>query len=125
MHLTRRFMLGAIVVFAVAALAGCGGPGEPDTDGQGRYVIHMTADSKFSPDKARIPVNSTVVWVNGANIPHDVQGYGEGQPFSSGDFGALNQRGSSYEFTFTKPGTYEYYCYVHHGSGMVGILEVR
>lgn len=108
-------------------LAGCSGPGgsgsgqAPQQDSEGRYVIHMTAGNKFSPANAQVPVNATVVWEHDGGAPHDVQA--EDGSFSSGKAGGLTS-GMEWERTFTEPGTYEYSCHVHKGSGMTGTLTV-
>ncbi|WP_241997224.1 plastocyanin/azurin family copper-binding protein [Halorubrum sp. SD626R] len=31
----------------------------------------------------------------------------------------------NYEHTFEEPGTYEYFCIPHEGSGMVGTVRVK
>src|SRR5262249_24780052 len=46
--------------------------------------------------------------------------------FNSGYF-PLNwlYPGQTYQFTFTTPGTYKYYCVLHKGLGMVGTVAVN
>lgn len=103
------------------ALSGCGGQvgTTPERDAHGRYVIHMTAALSFSPAIAHVPLNATVVWVNDSPQGHDVS---DGT-FASGKAGGIPP-GGNYTFTFSEAGTFEYYCYVHHGSGMTGKVVV-
>ena len=54
-----------------------------------------------------IGVNNTVRWVNKDAVPHTVT-----DKNNSFDSGILNE-GDSWTYTFTKPGTYTYYCKLH------------
>lgn len=116
----------ALLALAGLLLAGCSGPGTggstPDTDDQGRYVIHMTSGNQFRPARAEVPANATVVWVHDGGAPHDVTS--EDGTFSSGSPGSLTQ-GEEFAHTFREPGTYEYVCKVHEGSGMRGTIVVE
>lgn len=108
------------------ALAGCSSPGAeggvtPDQDDEGRYVIHMTSASRFSPAVAKVPVGATVVWVHDGGAPHDVQG--DDDRFSSGAAGGMRE-GDEFEHTFTEAGSYSYVCHLHHGAGMKGTVVV-
>src|SRR5688572_2243420 len=118
----RSFLVLALL--AGLLLAGCSTPKGsgtvPDTDGEGRYVIRMTAANKFDPVVAKVPLNATVVWEHDGGAPHDVQGSG----FSSGDTGGMTE-GDEYDHQFTKAGRFEYTCRVHQGSGMKGTLIVE
>jgi plastocyanin len=112
----------ALALLSTALLAGCTGssaPVTPPRDDQGRHVIEMTASNKFVPAKAEVPAGATVVWVHAGGAPHDVQGTG----FSSGPAGGM-RAGDEYAHTFAEPGSYDYYCHVHLGSGMKGTLTV-
>ncbi len=40
------------------------------------------------------------------------------------DVGTLSNTGTVYEHTFTRPGTYPYFCFVHCASGMTGTVIV-
>lgn len=113
----------ALALLSLLALAGCSGSGGgvvPDQDDEGRYVIHLTAGSKFSPMEAKVPVGATVVWVHDGGAPHDVQGDG----FTSGSPGGMRE-GDEFEHTFNEAGTYSYVCDIHQGSGMKGTLVVE
>jgi len=59
-----------------------------------------------------IGVNNTVVWVNQDTTAHTIKTNGTTPVVISTDL--INQ-GQSYTFTFTTPGTYNYFCTIHPG----------
>jgi len=62
---------------------------------------------KYGPLMLSVPVGTTVTWVNHDEEPHTVTS--ATGAFSSA--GLVNE--DTFEQTFTKPGTYEYFCKVH------------
>jgi plastocyanin len=62
--------------------------------------------------------NSTVTFVNEDSVPHTVTAYDKS--FDSGDIKA----GASWNYTFTEPGNYSYYC-IYHSAWMKGTIEVE
>jgi plastocyanin len=71
----------------------------------------------FAPETLTVPVNSTVTWVNKDDVPHVIAS--NDSLFKSK---ALDTD-DKYSFTFTKAGTYAYYCSVH--PKMVGKVVVQ
>lgn len=71
----------------------------------------------FSPMTLEVNRGTTITWLNKDDIPHVVAST-EGK-FKSR---AIDTDGS-YTFTFTEPGTYEYYCSVH--PKMTGKIVVK
>jgi plastocyanin len=65
-----------------------------------------------------IGINSTVVWRNLDTAIHTVTA--TDKSFDSGDI----KGGASWNYTFTKPGKYDYYC-VYHASWMKGTVVVK
>ncbi len=62
-----------------------------------------------------IRAGTTVVWINQGKVPHTITA-------DSGEFASeVLQPGATFGFTFTKPGTYRYYCELHGGRGGVGM----
>jgi len=63
----------------------------------------------YSPDVIHvvIGVNNTVVWTNNDNVTHTVTS--TTNVFNSG----LLAPGQSWNYTFTYPGTFDYYCTIH------------
>lgn len=61
----------------------------------------------FGPETLTVPANSTVTWVNKDDVPHVIastDGLFKSKALDTDD---------KYSFTFTKAGTYLYYCSVH------------
>jgi plastocyanin len=77
----------------------------------------MIMDYAFTPADLTIPVGTTVVWTNMDAAPHNVVST-DGGPLESDTL----QTGDTFEFTFTEPGTYEYFCSIH--PDMVGTITV-
>ena len=76
----------------------------------------MVDNFKFSPGELSVPVGATVTWVNHDDVPHTVTSAATPRVFDSK---ALDTD-DKYSFTFTKPGTYRYFCKVHtHMTGSV------
>jgi plastocyanin/uncharacterized membrane protein YozB (DUF420 family) len=76
----------------------------------------------FIPSQLTIPAGTTVVWVNDERAKHTASA-DDGQ-FDSGD----QELGVRYEYTFTEPGTYRYFCRYHGdvgGVGMAGTIVVE
>ena len=71
----------------------------------------------FAPQTLTVPVNSTVTWVNKDDIPHVI---------ASND-GLFKSKAidtdQTYSYTFSKAGTYAYYCSIH--PKMVGKIVVQ
>jgi len=64
-----------------------------------------------------IGVNNTVTWVNNDSAPHTVTA--DDGSFDSGNIAPAG----TFTFTFTRPGTYEYYCAYHNW--MLGTVIVK
>ena len=85
----------------------------------------------FMPDVVNIGVGDTVRWTWASDF-HSVS---SGPPCTEdGQFcspdnmdceaGILNDTGFVYEFTFTQPGVYQYFCDLHCFAGMTGVINV-
>lgn len=72
----------------------------------------------FSPSPLNVPVGSTVTWTNQDDVPHNVRS-SEGQTLKS----PVLDTDQKFSFTFTKAGTYPYYCAIH--PKMTGIVVVQ
>lgn len=72
----------------------------------------------FAPKTLTVPAGTRVVWTNRDEEPHVVTS--AGASFASSK--ALDT-GDSYSATFSKPGTYTYYCSIH--PMMVGTIIVQ
>jgi plastocyanin len=71
----------------------------------------------FGPDTLTVPANSTVTWVNKDDVPHVIasnDGLFKSKALDTDD---------KYSYTFTKTGTYAYYCSIH--PKMVGKIVVQ
>ncbi len=71
----------------------------------------------FGPDTLTVPVNSTVTWVNKDDVPHVItsnDGLFKSKALDTDD---------KYSYTFSKAGTYSYYCSIH--PKMVGKVVVQ
>ncbi len=72
----------------------------------------------FTPPTVTVKAGTTVIWTNRDDIPHGIAS-------SNNAFARSNalDADDSYSFTFTTPGTYQYFCYVH--PHMVGTIVVQ
>jgi len=72
----------------------------------------------FSPATLTVKAGTTVTWTNRDDIPHGIassnSAFKRSQALDTDD---------SYSFTFTAPGTYQYFCYLH--PHMVGSVVVQ
>jgi plastocyanin len=68
----------------------------------------------FTPQHVTVKTGTTVTWINDDDIPHTVASSGKSfksQPLDTKD---------KFSFTFTTPGTYEYFCSLHpHMTGAI------
>jgi amicyanin len=72
----------------------------------------------FNPPTLRVKAGTKVTWTNKDDIPHGIA--------SSSNVFARSQAldtNESFSFTFDKPGTYQYFCYLH--PHMVGTIVVE
>src|SRR6266480_5808109 len=72
----------------------------------------------FVPQTLKVKGGTTVTWINKDDIPHGIaatnNAFKKSQALDTDD---------SYSFTFTTPGTYQYFCYLH--PHMVGSIVVE
>lgn len=61
----------------------------------------------FAPNPVTVPAGTTIRWTNRDDIPHNV--VAEDKSFKS----KVMDTDESFTYTFTKPGTYTYFCSIH------------
>ena len=127
-------------VLAGAVLAGCGG-GSSSKAGQsvGSSTTATSAPPtssapsgagdavtvklfSFSPTHLTVKAGTKVTWTNQDDILHTVT---SGSPPGAGDgtfSGQLDGKGTSFSFSFERPGAYKYFC-VRHNS-MTAVVDV-
>jgi plastocyanin len=97
----------AATVFAAAATLPAASARAPETE----VKIDNFA---FAPQRIVVQAGTTVTWINADDAPHTVAS--STKVFKSG---ALDTE-DKFSFTFTTPGTYEYFCSLHpHMTGTV------
>jgi amicyanin len=73
----------------------------------------------FDPPRLVVKAGTTVTWQNDDDIPHTV--VASGKAFRSKTLDTEDK----YAFTFTAPGTYEYFCSLHpHMTGSIVVEAV-
>ncbi len=75
-------------------------------------------DKAFSPNPVNVKVGQKVIWTNDDTQAHTVtSGTGSADPNMGKEFDStiskLINKGESFEHTFTKAGTFPYYCQLH------------
>ena len=79
----------------------------------------ITIDNfSFGPDTLTVKAGTTVTWTNKDDIAHGIGSANNAFKRSN----ALDTD-DSFSFTFTAPGTYQYFCYLH--PKMVGSIVVQ
>ncbi|MCW5878781.1 MAG: cupredoxin family copper-binding protein [Anaerolineales bacterium] len=87
---------------------------EPDAPADESASITISNFS-FRPGSLTVKAGTTVTWRNAEDSPHTVTA--DDGSFTSGTLSL----GDSFSFTFDQPGTYDYYCEFHGGSGHTGM----
>lgn len=77
----------------------------------------------FTPKQLTIKAGDKVVWTN-TQGSHNVNGKLDTYPTNPEPFGNAVGTNWTYEYTFTKPGSYSYQCDPHAGMGMIGTITV-
>ena len=127
----REFMGRVSGWCAIALLAaGCSGgsdagtaPPPPPPPGPATVSLHTVGGARFEPSALTVAAGTTVtfVWEDGF---HDIRA--SGTPTFPG-LATATDPPKQYQFTFTQPGTYQYYCSIHGTptSGMHGTVIVQ
>src|SRR5260370_14257656 len=63
----------------------------------------------FGPATMTVPVGTTITWTNRDDIPHTVVSTDEPQPVKA----KVLDTDEKFSFTFSKAGTYPYFCSIH------------
>jgi len=101
----------ALLVFAVSSR------GKASNQPSAENVAVKIDNFVFGPQTIRVPVGSTVTWTNADDIPHTAVS-------TEGVFRSkVMDTDEKFSYTFTKAGTYSYYCSVH--PKMTGKIVVR
>jgi len=90
---------------------------EATADKQAEVYEVKIDNFSFIAQTITVPVGSKVKWINHDDMPHNV--VSSEQKFKS----KVLDTDESFEFTFTEPGTYSYYCGLH--PKMVGKVIVE
>ena len=98
--LAMPVMMALLLMMLVRASAG--------GDKPGAAAAEVKIDNfSFGPQTLTIPVGTTVTWTNRDDIPHTIVS-------TDGVFKSkVRDTDESFSYTFTKPGTYTYFCSIH------------
>ncbi len=103
------FGSAAILAMALALTTGTRPSSAMSSDDKPASSATVKIDNfSFGPATITIPAGSTVTWTNNDDVPHVVSS-DDNKMFKSK---ALDTD-DHFSFTFTKPGTYNYYCAIH------------
>jgi LPXTG-motif cell wall-anchored protein len=109
-------VIALVALFALLPVAGAA-PRAADT-----ITVNIPAFN-FDPKEVTVKVGDTVKWTNSSTNAHTVTS-ADGSTFDAGNL----DPGKDFSFTFTKAGTFVYYCKYHgnkDGSGMAGTVTVQ
>jgi len=108
----RRSVFAAVLV--AAATFGAAAPGSvrrgfAATPPKAEAPEVKIDNFSFGPAELTVSVGTTVTWTNRDDIPHTVVSTDEPKVFKS----KVLDTDEKFSFTFTKAGTYQYFCSIH------------
>lgn len=107
--LWSRICLGAMLSTGVSALPmGCAEVAAAQEKAAAGVEVKIDNFS-FGPMDLTVAVGTTVTWVNRDDIPHTVVSTDSGKTFKS----KVLDTDERFSYTFTKAGTFPYFCSVH------------
>ena len=97
-------------VFVVLGIAAMGGKSLVVAAQQKPQSAEVKIDNfSFGPANLAVSVGSTVTWTNRDDIPHTVVSSDDPKAFKS----KVLDTDEKFSFTFTRAGTYAYFCSIH------------
>ena len=106
----RSVSIAAFIAVAVLGIAASGARSSVLAAQQKPQSGEVKIDNfSFGPASLTISVGSTVTWTNRDDIPHTVVSADDPKVFKS----KVLDTDEKFSFTFTKAGTYAYFCSVH------------
>jgi plastocyanin len=104
----RFWILGMTILAIVLGIGSSSRTYAAPADAQSASETAVKIDNfSFSPATVTVPVGTTVRWTNRDDIPHTV--VSDDKTFKSKALDTDDQ----FTYTFTKPGTYSYFCGLH------------
>jgi amicyanin len=108
--LRSALVAGALGAATAVALAAVVLPGRAQTAPTAISIDNFT----FNPATLTVKAGAAVAWTNKDDIPHGIAAVNKSFKSQAMD------TDDAYSFTFTTPGTYEYFCYIHpHMTGKI------
>ena len=108
--LRSALVAGALGAATAVALAAVVLPGWAQTAPTAISIDNFT----FNPATVTVKAGTTVTWSNKDDIPHGIAAVNKSFKSKAMD------TDDAYSFTFTTPGTYDYFCYIHpHMTGKI------
>ena len=112
------FGLAALVLVGLGMLFD--GSANVAANAQPQALTEVKIDNfSFSPVTLTVTAGTTVTWTNRDDIPHTVVSADDPKTFKS----KVMDTDEKFSFTFTKAGTYTYFCSVH--PKMTGTVVVK
>lgn len=123
MHRLRNALIGAATLLIAGGTAAQLHHTYAASSAKTKQVVTTEKNNKylFSPKSITVSVGTKVVWKNVSDAVHNVVGTAGSAKFKA--YNAKLLAGKSVSFTFTKAGTYKYYCSIH--PYMKGTVTVR
>lgn len=129
----KRHLLSVLTGVALLTSGACGSNDggsdarveEPAANAAGSDAVVTIETFDFDPDPITVDAGTEIVFTNKDKINHSVTA-GTRQAPDPGRFeGVMDAAGDTYELTLDEPGTYDYFCKFHPGSGMTGAIVVE
>jgi plastocyanin len=114
---SRKIMRRSVSLAVLAAVVVLGASALTAPPGNLAVLAAQKAEStqvkidnfSFGPSTLTVPVGATVTWTNRDDIPHTVTSSDDPKVFKS----KVLDTDEKFSFTFTKAGTYPYFCSIH------------
>ena len=113
---TTSYRLAILAVSIMTSVYGIAADNTTSNDAPSQAAVKIDNFS-FSPAQITVSTGTTVRWTNNDDIPHTV--VSNDKVFKS----TVLDTDGQFTYTFTKPGTYPYFCSIH--PKMTGTVVVR
>jgi plastocyanin len=113
-------LLGPVLLLSVLAVGCSSQPAASPAPAAAATQISIKGFA-FNPNQPSLTKGATITWTNDDGTTHTVTSGIPGTP--SGKFNQSLDAGKTFSFTFTEPGTYEFFCNIHNS--MRGTVTVK